>query len=122
MIKKVIIGIIVNSGALYGVIYFLPEIKYTGGILFFAIGGVTMGVLNSIVKPVLKLLTLPIHIITMGLSLIILNGIIFWIFDIIIKSLVIEGVTLEIPAITTYLFAGLLFGVINWVENLIIRI
>ena len=121
MFKKFLIGIILNGAALYGVIYLLPEIQYTGGIKFFVIGGLTMGILNSIVKPILKLLTLPIQIITLGLSLIILNGIIFWIFKVIIDTIAIEGISVLIPNITTYVFAGALFGLINWVEHLIIH-
>ncbi len=80
-----------------------------------------MGLLNSIVKPVLKLLTLPLQIITLGLSLILLNGIIFWIFDVIIDTMVIKGITIQVNGIATYALAGLLFGLINWIEHLLIR-
>ncbi|MEK7171503.1 MAG: phage holin family protein [Patescibacteria group bacterium] len=121
MFKKFLLGIILNGAALYGVIYLLPEIQYTGGIKFFVIGGLVMGILNSIVKPILKLLTLPIQIVTLGLSLIILNGIIFWIFKVIIDTIAIEGISVTIPGLTTYIFAGALFGLINWVEHLIIH-
>lgn len=121
MFKKLIIGIILNAAALYGVIYILPEIHYTGGIAFFAIGGLAMGILNTIVKPILKLVTLPLHIITLGLSLILLNGIIFWIFKVVLDTILIEGITLTVPNLTTYVFAGFLFGLINWVEHLIIH-
>lgn len=121
MLKKIIIGIILNGGALYGVTYFLPEIQYTGGLKFFAIGGIVMGILNSVVKPILKLLTLPLQILTLGLSLIILNGIIFWIFDVVLDSIVIEGVTMMVQGITAYAFAGLIFGALNWLEHLVIH-
>ena len=121
MLKKIIIGFFLNAAALYGVVYFIPEIKYTGGLAFFAIGGLVMGILNSIVKPVLKLLTLPLQIITLGLSLIVLNGIIFWIFDVVIDTIVIEGITLDVPTIKMYFLAGFLFGLINWVEHLLVH-
>lgn len=121
MFKKILIGVILNAAALYGVMYIFPEIQYTGGIKFFVIGGIVMGLLNNIVKPILKLLTLPLQIITLGLSLIILNGIIFWIFDLILDTIIIADITLQIPSITTYLFAGFLFGLINWIEHLIIH-
>jgi len=119
--KKIIFGILLNAGALYGVIYFLPEITYTGGVKFFVIGGVTMGVINSIIKPILKLITLPLQIITLGLSLILLNGVIFWIFTVFIDTIVVPGVTIQVHGIITHLFAGLIFGLINWLANLIIR-
>ncbi|MEK9133001.1 MAG: phage holin family protein [Patescibacteria group bacterium] len=122
MLKKFFLGIVLNGASLYGVIYLLPkDIIYTGGLAFFVLGGLVMGLLNSIVKPVLKLLTLPLQIITLGLSLILLNGIIFWIFDVIIDTMVIKGITIQVNGIATYALAGLLFGLINWIEHLLIR-
>lgn len=121
MLKKILIGIILNAAALYGVTYLLPQaIQYTGGAWFFVIGGAVMGLLNLIVKPVLKLATFPLHILTLGLSLIILNGVIFWIFHEVIATIAIEGVTMTVVGITTYFLAGLLFGLINWVEHLLV--
>lgn len=121
MLKKLIIGVILNATALYGVIYFVPGIQYAGGVVFFIIGGLVMGIVNSIIKPVLKLITFPLQIITMGLSLIILNGVIFWIFHQIIDTIAVQGVSLSVDSLKTYVFAGLIFGLINWVEHLIIR-
>lgn len=121
MLQKVIIGIVLNGLALFGVTYILTDIHYTGDIYFFLLGGLVMGILNSIVKPVLKTLTLPLHILTIGISLILLNGVIFWMLDVIIDTLVIEGITLEIPTLKTYFLAGLIFGIINWVEHFIIH-
>ena len=122
MFTKLIIGIILNAASLYGVIYLMPsDISYSGGIRFFVIGGVVMGLINTVVKPILKLITLPLQILTLGLSLIILNGVIFWIFDTVLDTLAIEGVTLTIAAKKTYFLAGVLFGIINWIEHLIIH-
>lgn len=121
MIKKIIIGIILNALALYGVTYVLPEITYSGGVMFFAFGGLTMGLLNSFVKPILKLITFPLHLLTLGISLTLLNAIIFWIFEVIVGTIVVKGISLEVPAFKTYFLAGLAFGVINWVEHLVIH-
>lgn len=121
MLKKLIVGIILNGAALYGVLYFLSEIHYSGGMYFFALGGFVMGVLNTVVKPVLKLFSFPLQIITLGLSLIILNGIIFWIFKIALDTLAIQEITMNVPSILSYFLAGLLFGIINWLEHLVIH-
>lgn len=120
MLKKIIIGIVLNGFALYGVIYILPEITYRGGILFFAVGGITMGILNTLVKPLLKLVTFPLHILTLGLSLIVINGLIFWIFDQVLDILSLPGISMSVPALKTYFFAGFIFGIINWVEHLMV--
>lgn len=121
MLKKVIIGIVLNGAALYGVTYIVPGITYTGDWEFFVVGALVMGILNSIVKPILTLITLPIHILTLGLSLFFLNIAIFWIFKFVIDTIVIKGVTLQVADLRTYALAGLVFGVINWIEHMIIH-
>lgn len=121
MLTKFIISIILNAVALFGVTLFIPEITYTGGPIFFIIGGLVLGILNGVVKPILKLLTLPLQILTLGLSLVFLNGIIFWIFKVIIDTIVIDGVTLQVATVKTYFLAGFVFGLINWFEHLIIH-
>lgn len=122
MLKKILINIILNGAALYAVTLIIPdEIVYTGGIKFFVFGAIAMGALNSIVKPLLKLVTFPLHILTLGLSLVILNGIIFWLFEKIIDSMLIKDVSLQVKDFISYLLAGFLFGIINWVEHLLIR-
>lgn len=121
MIKKFIIGIGLNALTLYAVLYLFPEITYTGGITFFVIGGLVMGVLNGIVKPILKLLTFPIQIVTLGLSLILLNGIIFWLFDQSLQALAISGITLTVTTIKSYFLAGFVFGIINWLTHLFFK-
>ncbi|MBI5413308.1 phage holin family protein [Candidatus Peregrinibacteria bacterium] len=121
MIRRLLLGIILNGLALYGVIYFVSGITYTGGILFFVVGGAVVGVLNTIIKPIIKILTFPVHLITMGLSLILLNGVIFWLFEQSLDVLNISNVSMDITSIKTYFIAGFAFGVINWVSHLIFK-
>jgi putative membrane protein len=42
-----------------------------------AIGGLVLGLVNAIVRPVLNLLSLPITILTLGLFLFVVNGVAF---------------------------------------------
>lgn len=118
--KQLILGIAINGLSLYGVTYLLSDIQYRGGFAFFALGGLLMGFINWIIKPVLKILTLPLHILTLGLSLIVINGVLFWLFDQVIDALAIDGIILLVPNIKTYFIAGILFGIINWLIHLII--
>ena len=51
------------------------EVKDTLDAVFF---GIILGVINSSVRPILVLLTLPISIFTLGLFLLVINGFTFW--------------------------------------------
>jgi len=55
------------------------------------LAGLLLGLLNLLVKPIVKILSLPINILTLGIFNIIINAGMLWIVDSIIKGLEIEG-------------------------------
>ena len=63
--------------ALMGIAYLVPGITiasfYTA-----VIAAVILGLLNVFVRPVLLLLTFPITLLTLGLSIFLINGLLFW--------------------------------------------
>jgi len=76
--------------------YFLPFIYISGDTIWdkFKISflaGLLLGLLNLLVKPIVKILSLPINILTLGIFNIIINAGMLWIVDSIIKGLEIEG-------------------------------
>jgi len=76
--------------------YFLPFIIISGNTIWdkFKIAflaGLLLGLFNLLVKPIVKVLSLPINILTLGLFNIIINAGMLWIVDSIIKGLEIEG-------------------------------
>jgi putative membrane protein len=52
---------------------------------------IVLGLLNISVKPVLKLLSLPITIVTLGLFLLVINVIIIWMVDALVPGFRSEG-------------------------------
>ena len=81
---------ILNAVALLAVAYLLPGITVAsfGSAL---VAALVLGLLNSLVKPVLVLLTLPITIVTLGLFLIVLNALLFWFAGSILKGFQVNG-------------------------------
>jgi putative membrane protein len=63
----------INAVALYAAVWIVPGIEYLGdwvGILWLAL---IIGLLNSLVRPLLKFLTCPLIILTLGLFTLIIN-------------------------------------------------
>jgi putative membrane protein len=81
---------ILNAVALLIVAYVLPGISVAsfGSAL---IAALVLGLLNTLVKPVLILLTLPITIVTLGLFLLVLNALVFWLAGSILKGFQVNG-------------------------------
>ena len=121
MIKKIIIGVILNALALYAVTWFLTDIQYTGGVKFFLVAGFLIGFLNVFVKPLMKLLSFPLMLMTVGLFSLVINAIIFYLTMRFVNVIHLSDVSVTISSSMTYLIAGVVFGIFNWVIHLFIR-
>lgn len=103
---------ILNAVALLVVAYILPGITVAsfGSAL---IAALVLGLLNTLVKPLLIVLTLPITIVTLGLFLLVLNALVFWFVGSILKGFQVEGFWWAvIGAIVYSLVSGLLSGLL----------
>ena len=69
-----IIRWLVNTLALFVVVTVVPHFHYRS-IVTLAVAALVLGLLNAIVKPILFIITLPLTIVTLGLFLLVLNGI-----------------------------------------------
>ena len=68
---------LINALALMAVAYLMPSIQVSsfGAAL---VAALVLGLVNAVVRPVLVLLTLPVTILTLGLFIFVLNGLLFW--------------------------------------------
>lgn len=99
---------ILNAVALLVVAYLLPGIAVAsfGSAL---IAALVLGLLNTIVKPILTLLTLPITIVTLGLFLFVINALVFWLAGSVLDGFKVNGFWWAmIGAIVYSLVSGLL--------------
>ena len=98
---------ILNAVALLSVTYLLPSIQVDGfGSALLA--ALVLGFINTLVRPVLALLTLPITVITLGVFYLVLNGLLFW-----LASALLPG--FQVGGFVSALLGALLYGVIAWV-------
>jgi putative membrane protein len=56
----------------------VPGVSYTGGWMTLLGVALVFGVVNAFVRPVARILTLPIVILTLGLFLLVINGFMLW--------------------------------------------
>jgi putative membrane protein len=122
IIRKVLIGITLNSVALFATVQILDEVAIVGGIRTYIYAGIILGLLNSVVKPLFKTLTSPWHYLSLGISLIVLNTFIFVLGDMSLEHFygLKHDIIIE-RSLVSYAKVGKLFGVINWIEHLIVK-
>jgi putative membrane protein len=73
-------------------------------------GGLVLGVMNALVRPILVILTLPLTIITLGLFLLVVNAITVWLVTLLIHGIHIHGAVALILAV-------IVLGLTSWVAS-----
>lgn len=91
LILKFILQILANALAIFVAAYFVPQIIFNGDIVDYLIVGLILAVANTIIKPILKIISAPLIFITLGLFIIVINGIILFGVDWFIKELIINS-------------------------------
>jgi putative membrane protein len=75
--KKILQGLFINVVSLWIIDHFSSSIAFADNwALFFTALALTL--LNATVKPILKLISLPVTILTLGLFSLIINGAVLW--------------------------------------------
>jgi len=114
--KGLLLRILVNALALGTAAYFVNGIEYSGiGDLILV--AIIFGVLNAIVKPILKLLTCPLQILTLGLFTFVLNGLLLWLTSWLAKEL---GVGFYVDGFVPAFFGALIVSVVSVVADFLI--
>jgi putative membrane protein len=87
---NIIIKILLNSVAVYVTAYLLDAIvlpDFTTALLV----ALVLGVINATIKPIVKILTLPLNILTLGLFGLVINGAALYLATYIVPGFVITG-------------------------------
>ncbi|MFZ5503747.1 MAG: phage holin family protein [Pseudomonadota bacterium] len=79
-----------NALALLAVANFVPGIHVDGFAAAF-IAALILGFINTLIRPVLLVLTLPVTVLTLGLFIFVLNGLMFWFAGSILRGFVVDS-------------------------------
>lgn len=73
-----LIRLAVTAAALWTAVYLVPGIDYDGpwpGLLVVAL---VFGLVNAVIRPIMLALTCPLVLLTLGLFILVLNGVMLW--------------------------------------------
>ena len=103
---------ILNAVALLIVAYLFPGVQVQNWKVA-AIAALVLGLVNTLVKPILVILTLPITVLTLGLFLLVINALLFWAVASLVPGFAVTG-------FWSALIGALLYSVIAWVLSAIL--
>ena len=113
MLKKLFIHLVLGILAIYLATLLIPGVVIQGSsgqfIEILILAGIVLGLVNYFLKPLIKVISLPLRILTLGLFSLIINILMVWIVDILFPELIILGIW---PLVGT--------GLLSWFLNLFI--
>lgn len=104
---KTLLHFIVSTVAILITAYILPGV-HVDGVLAAFILAVVLGAINAIIRPILIFFTLPLTVLSLGISVLFING-----FLIILASYIVPGFTVN-GFWYAFLF-GIVLAIISWV-------
>ena len=106
---KLLLVWLINAAALFALPYLFDSIRvdtfYTALIV-----ALILSIINTVVRPILLVLTLPITFITLGLFIFVLNGLLLWFVASFVKGFTIAGFW---PAV----FGAIVYSLISWAAS-----
>jgi putative membrane protein len=103
---------LINAIALLALPYLLSSISIDSFLTAMFVA-VVLGFVNTVIRPILLILTLPVTIISLGFFIFIINGLMFWAVASIFDGFHVDG-------FWSAVFGAMLYSVISWALSTLI--
>jgi len=115
---NIVIGILVTAAALWVTTAVVPGIRVESSLTSFLIVAIIFGLVNVFVRPIIKLLSLPVTIITLGLFTFVINALMLMLTAAIASSVMSiggSGIAYFSTALTGSIVISVASTVIGWI-------
>ena len=114
---RFIAHLLINAAALYAATQFVSGISFDGDWrLLFAVA-LIFGALNVVIRPILKILTFPFLILTLGLFIFVLNAFMLWLTGVVSDAL---GLGFHVDGFRAAFMGALVVTVVSFVLSLFV--
>jgi len=86
-----IFRLLIHMVAILIISYLLPGLIRVQGVWAALVAAFLLGAVNAILRPILIFFTLPITVLTLGLFLLVINGLMLWLVSAIVKGFQVNG-------------------------------
>jgi putative membrane protein len=107
MILRFIVRILANALAIYLAAYFVVNFYFPNDWRLLLLAGLILAIFNAILKPILKLISAPLIILTFGLFTLVINMTLLWLLAQFMPELKITG-------LWAYFWGVIILSAVNW--------
>jgi putative membrane protein len=108
---NLLIRLVINAAALWLASYIVDGFEVTGTVINLIVVAIIFGLVNAIIRPIVKLLTLPINIVTLGLFTIVINVFMLYIVSWLSANVNIDGLW---AALLASLVISIVSTILSW--------
>jgi putative membrane protein len=116
-----IVQLLINAGALYVAVLLVPNLDFDfspdGAWVKFLLVAFIFGLVNTFVRPILQIFTLPITLMTLGLFLVVINALMLLLTDLISDELALG---LSVGDFLAALLGAIVISVVGFVLSMVI--
>lgn len=113
-----LIRLLVNAAALWVATQVVPGVTYSGGPLPLFGVALVFGVLNAFIRPVAKILTFPLIIVTLGIFALVINGLMLWLTSSLSSAL---GLGFHVSGFWAAFWGALVVSLVSTILSLLLK-
>ena len=110
--RKLLLRWLINAVAVYAATSLVTGISAEGGWVTFLSVAFVLGLVNALIAPVIKVLTCPLVLLTLGLFTLVINALMLW-----LTSLVVRG--FEVGGFGTAFRGALIISIVSFVLSVL---
>jgi len=100
--------LIIHMVAILIISYLFPKMIRVDGLMAALVAAFLLGIVNVIIRPILVFLTLPLTVLTLGLFLLVINGLMLWLVAALVKGFHVNGFWGAV-------FGSILISIVSWI-------
>ncbi len=103
---RLVITWLINAIALIALPYIFKSISVDSFMTALVVA-VVLGLINTLIRPILVILTLPVTLLTLGLFIFVINGLLFWAVGSFLPGFHVDG-------FWSGVFGAIVYSIISW--------
>jgi putative membrane protein len=105
---KFIIRLLINMTSILIIAYLLPRVIWVDGVMAALATAFLLGIVNAIIRPILVFFTLPLTILTLGLFLFVINGLMLGLVAVLVPGFHVNGLGGAV-------LGSILISIVSWI-------
>src|SRR5438876_2367125 len=115
---RFLVRLLVNAAALWVATRLVSGVTYTGDWLPFLGVALVFGVVNAIIRPVAKILTFPLIIVTLGIFALVVNGLMLWLTSALSSAL---GLGFHVSGFRPAFWGALVVSLVSTILSMLLK-